>query len=98
MCDTPVRDNTRITNLLCGITLNLALIAVILRTVNALYIGAFGKDDACALIAGIFMIIDNAVTFPAGPAGYGLDIWRVPFDNITFILKVGHSRSTVVHA
>jgi hypothetical protein len=90
-CKEPVRDRTKITNLLCGVTGGLALLAVSLRTANALYIGAFGKDDACALLAGIFMVVDNAVTFPAGPAGYGLDIWMVPFENITFILKVRHS-------
>ena len=90
-CKDPVRDRTKITNLLCGVTGGLALLAVSLRTVNALYIGAFGKDDACALAAGIFMVVDNAVTFPAGPAGYGLDIWMVPFEKITFILKVRNS-------
>jgi hypothetical protein len=90
-CKDPVRDRTKITNLLCGVTGGLALLAVSLRTANALYIGAFGKDDACALAAGIFMVVDNAVTFPAGPAGYGLDIWMVPFEKITFILKVRHS-------
>ena len=90
-CKDPVRNRTKITNLLCGVTGGLALLAVSLRTANALYIGAFGKDDACALAAGIFMVVDNAVTFPAGPAGYGLDIWMVPFEKITFIFKVRHS-------
>ncbi|KAF2864811.1 hypothetical protein BDV95DRAFT_613177 [Massariosphaeria phaeospora] len=88
MCDRPIRDRTHITNVLIGTTGGFALVAVILRTSNALWLGSFQADDACALAAGLFMIIDNAVTFPTGPAGFGKDVWTVPFENITYILKL----------
>lgn len=88
MCERPGHDDTKRTNIVCGITGGLAVVAVALRTWHAISNGIFEKDDLCALAAGVFVIIDNGVTFPTGPAGFGKDTWNVPFENITFILKV----------
>lgn len=88
MCERPIRDRTKISSVLCGITGSLAIIAVILRMINTWQCENFAMDDACALLAGLFVIPENAATFATGPAGFGKDIWTVPFDKITYILKV----------
>ena len=88
MCEWPIRDRTYIPTVVASVTGGAALLAVILRTGAALYTHKFGYDDACALGAGIFVIPMNTVQLLTGPAGFGKDIWTVPFPNLDFILKV----------
>jgi len=88
MCDWPVREKTYVTTVVASTTGSLAVFAVLLRTFDALLYHQFGWHDACALGAGVWAIPMNTVQLLVGPAGFGRDIWTVPFDNLVLIQKV----------
>lgn len=88
MCDWPVREKTYVTTVVASTTELLAVFAVLLRTIDALLFRQFGWHDACASGAGIWAVPMNTVQLLIGAAGFGRDIWTVPFDNLVLIQKV----------
>jgi hypothetical protein len=88
MCDWPVRGKTYVTTVVATTTGSLTVLAVLLRTVDAWMYDQFGWHDACALGAGIWAIPMMTVQLLVGPAGFGRDIWTVPFDKLVLIQKV----------
>jgi hypothetical protein len=88
MCQRPVRDITWIPTVVASTTGGAALIAVVLRTASAYSDTHFGWDDGCVAVAGIFVILMNAMQMPLGNAGFGRDVWTVSPANIVYILKV----------
>jgi hypothetical protein len=88
LCDWPVRGRTYITTVVASTTGSLTVLAVLLRTVDALMYHHFGWHDACALVAGIWAVPMNTVQLLVGPAGFGRDVWTVPFDQLVLIQKV----------
>jgi hypothetical protein len=88
MCQRPRRDKSHQTTVGASLVGGLAVLAVVLRTIEARLGGHFGWHDACALGAGICAIPFNAVQLLIGPAGFGRDTWTVPTHNLVLILKV----------
>jgi hypothetical protein len=88
ICQRPRRDNTFVATICAPLVGSLAVLAVVLRTVEACIGGRFGWHDACALGAGVWAMPFNAVGLLIGPAGFGRDVWTVPFENLAFIQKV----------
>jgi hypothetical protein len=88
MCHWPVRGRTYVTTIVATTTGTLTVFAVLLRTVDAWLYRHFGWHDACALGAGIWAIPMNTVQLLIGPAGFGRDVWTVPFDKLVLIQKV----------
>lgn len=88
MCQRPVRDRTRTTTVTASATGGIAILAVLLRTVDTLIDGHFGFSDACALFAGLCSIPMNTLFLYMAPAGFGRDTWTLPFENIYSIAKV----------
>jgi hypothetical protein len=84
LCDWLVREKRHVT-VVASTTGSLAVFAVLLRTIDALLYGRFGWHDACALVAGVWAVPLNTVQLLVGPAGFGADIWTVPFDNLVRI-------------
>jgi hypothetical protein len=87
MCNWPVRGKTYVTTIVATTTGSLAVLAVLLRTFDASMYEHFCWHDACALGAGIWAIPMNTVQLLVGPAGFGRDIWTVPFDKLILIQK-----------
>lgn len=89
MCGWPVRGQTYVTTVVASTTGSLTVLAALLRTVDAWMYGHFGWHDACALGAGIWAVPMNTVQLLVGPAGFGRDVWTVPFDQLVWIQEVG---------
>ena len=86
MCGAPVRDNTHVLPLISGISGLFALVAVIVRVIAA---GRnFALDDFFVVAAMAGAIPMDVLQLYTGPAGFGRDIWTVPFENLYYILKV----------
>ncbi|ORY66543.1 uncharacterized protein BCR38DRAFT_430610 [Pseudomassariella vexata] len=66
----------------------LGLVAFLLRCFARLYIGrqAWGMDDWFMCLAVGFMMPVSFMSVPIAQHGLGLDMWNVPFDDITSIL------------
>jgi hypothetical protein len=88
MCDWPIRMKTYVTTVVVSTTGSLSILTFLLRTIDARLFGHFGWHDAYALGAGICAIPMNTVQLLVGRAGFGRDIWTVPFDNLILIQKV----------
>ncbi|KAI4860998.1 hypothetical protein F4820DRAFT_83025 [Hypoxylon rubiginosum] len=88
-CGQEGEDRTAIIRILAFVFGGLGLVAFILRCLARL-IGPhdWGHDDSVMLLAMIFEIAFCALSVPISEAGLGLDMWFVPHDNITQILKL----------
>ncbi|TKA27618.1 hypothetical protein B0A50_04450 [Salinomyces thailandicus] len=90
LCSEPLRDETTTVSYVGAIGGVLALIAYILRMVARLpfFGGSVGLDDAVITFAVMEIIPLSVLSVVLADLGLGKDIWNVPFDNITAILKV----------
>ncbi|OJD24768.1 hypothetical protein ACJ73_03866 [Blastomyces percursus] len=90
LCGHSKRDRTSSVSI-CGVTgLAVAFTAFILRMISKVpyFGGQFHADDWTITIAMVFGIPLGVLSVPLSNAGLGKDMWNVPFDKITYILKV----------
>ncbi|KAK0610638.1 hypothetical protein B0T17DRAFT_593740 [Bombardia bombarda] len=72
-----------------AVFLSLALVAVALRMVARLLTKAyFWWDDGCNFIALFGLVAFGAINIKSVVYGYGMNIWLLPFDNVTTILQL----------
>ncbi|OAX79009.1 hypothetical protein ACJ72_06678, partial [Emergomyces africanus] len=89
-CGFPERDRSAVI-LLCGVAgASVAFTAYILRMVLKLpYFGEqIHADDWAISVAIVFGIPLGVISVPLANAGLGKDIWNIPFDDLTYILKL----------
>lgn len=90
LCSVPVRDETHIVSYVGVVGGILAVMAYFLRMASRLpcFGGVLGWDDAVMTIAILEVIPLTVFSVILANYGLGKDIWTVPPDNITGILKV----------
>ncbi|KAL3478464.1 hypothetical protein BJX99DRAFT_256361 [Aspergillus californicus] len=86
LCGIEPRDVSRITPTVTGIFMGLAIAATLVRCSESRH--HFGPEDIFATLALLFAIPMGALEYPMAKDGYGKDIWSLPFDNITRIVKL----------
>ncbi|KAF2748513.1 hypothetical protein M011DRAFT_400906, partial [Sporormia fimetaria CBS 119925] len=86
----PVRDHTKMVSYTAMSIGMLTFICVILRVIARLHIfgGVWGKDDWVILAAMIPTIPITFLSIVLAEKGLGKDMWTVPHDNITDILRI----------
>ncbi|OJD16496.1 hypothetical protein AJ78_03351 [Emergomyces pasteurianus Ep9510] len=89
-CGVPERDREAVIPI-CGVTgASIAFSTYILRMI--LKLPCFGEpmhaDDWAITVAMVFGIPLGVITVPLANAGLGKDMWNIPFDKITYILKL----------
>ncbi|KIW23700.1 uncharacterized protein PV07_11879 [Cladophialophora immunda] len=89
-CGAPIRDRS---NLVSGFGAGggaVALVIFLVRIFAKITVPAakIGYDDITITIAMILLVAFSALSVVLASHGYGKDIWTVPFDDITLILKV----------
>ncbi|KAE8349543.1 hypothetical protein BDV28DRAFT_160402 [Aspergillus coremiiformis] len=83
-CGIPEDNHANLTPALAGVLGMLALIMVILRLVQRVFLKkSFGWDDGMILMALICAVALNCMAFPLQKYGLGTNIWTIPFSNIT---------------
>ncbi|KAK5046663.1 hypothetical protein LTR84_007424 [Exophiala bonariae] len=88
-CDVPVRDNSLVIEVISGVFGGLAFLFVVLRMCTRIppFKAGFGLDDVLILAVTVVMMFTTAAQFAGTRKGYGRDLYTVPPDNITPILK-----------
>ncbi|KAL1999071.1 hypothetical protein VTN02DRAFT_5106 [Thermoascus thermophilus] len=89
-CGAPVRNRTKavsVTGVVGGVV---AFIVFCLRMISRLpcFGGQFGMDDWTMILTMTLLIPFTALSVVLADAGLGMDMWNVPFDNITKILYI----------
>ncbi|OAP59241.1 hypothetical protein AYL99_06539 [Fonsecaea erecta] len=89
-CGSPIRDRSSLVSGFGAGGGAVALIIYMIRIFAKLKVPAakIGYDDITITIAMILLIAFSALSVVLASNGYGRDIWTVPFDDITLILKV----------
>ncbi|KAL2822666.1 hypothetical protein BJX63DRAFT_427222 [Aspergillus granulosus] len=85
MCGIEPRDISHITPIVTSVFMSLAIAATLVRCFGSRH--HFGPEDIFALLALLLAIPMGALEYPMAKDGYGKDIWSLPFDNITRIIK-----------
>jgi hypothetical protein len=88
VCERPIRDQSRVlidVNAALGV---LALLAVLMRVSLAIRLHSFGSDDFFACLAGLFALPHFVGSIVIARIGMGRDIWTIPPEGISNILKV----------
>ncbi|GAB1732553.1 hypothetical protein NU195Hw_g5600t1 [Hortaea werneckii] len=90
LCSRPVRDDSKSVSYVGVAGGILAVIAYILRMISRLptFGGQLGWDDALMTFAILEVIPLTVFSVILANLGLGKDIWKIPFENITGILKV----------
>ena len=86
MCGTPVRDITRITPIVSGVSGGFAILGVLLRCFSTR--GVFALDDVFAVAALVFALPMGTLEFFMSADGFGKDIWNIPAEKVYRIVKV----------
>jgi hypothetical protein len=89
-CQRPIRNATKKVSYPAIAGMILAIIAVALRVIYRLpgIGGHFGSDDVTIICSTIVMIPLSILAVFITQHGLGRDIWTIPFENITYILRV----------
>ncbi|KAF9893352.1 hypothetical protein FE257_011784 [Aspergillus nanangensis] len=88
-CGMPEKSETDLAPALAGSLGTLALIMVILRWSQRMFMKkSLGRDDGLLLMALDCAAPLNCLTFPLKTHGLGTNVWTIPFDNITVQLKL----------
>ncbi|KAL2865775.1 uncharacterized protein BJX67DRAFT_357307 [Aspergillus lucknowensis] len=85
MCGIEPRDISHITPAVTSVFMALAIAATLARCMESRH--HFGPEDIFALLALFLAIPMGALEYPMAKDGFGKDIWSLPFDNITRIVK-----------
>ncbi|KAI9370284.1 hypothetical protein BJX61DRAFT_544765 [Aspergillus egyptiacus] len=85
MCGIEPRDISHITPTVTSVFMPLAIAATLVRCLESRH--HFGPEDVFAILALLFAVPMGALEYPMAKDGYGKDIWSLPFDNITRIVK-----------
>ncbi|RVX74306.1 hypothetical protein B0A52_02138 [Exophiala mesophila] len=87
-CNEPIRDNTAVTPIVTGVSGALAVVCVVLRIADRLpHLARLQWADLCVVLALILATPMAALEFVMSSDGFGKDIWTIPFDKITRIVK-----------
>ncbi|KAE8376829.1 hypothetical protein BDV26DRAFT_305352 [Aspergillus bertholletiae] len=89
-CGHPVRNNTEVVSIAGVAGGILAFIAFILRIIARMKCcgGEFGVDDWVMAVTMLLTIALSSLSVVLADTGLGKDIWTLPFNNITRILKI----------
>ncbi|KAG2420252.1 hypothetical protein HFD88_005053 [Aspergillus terreus] len=88
-CGIPEDNEADLTPALAGSLGMLALIMVILRWSQRIFVKkSLGWDDGLILMALVCAAPLNCLTFPMKSYGLGTNIWTIPFDDVTKQLKL----------
>lgn len=92
MCGEPVRDNTRITPIISGVSGGAAILAILARCYA---VGkSFAVDDLFAVISLILALPMGIVEFFMSVDGFGKDVWTLAPDKINSVVRVSPSSKT----
>lgn len=100
LCQVPVRDHTRLVSYSGVIGCIIALVVYVFRMSSKVFSPCTtgGRcytdlwwDDAFITLAMILIVPLSAISVLIAKAGLGKDIWTLPFENITHILKVSQT-------
>jgi hypothetical protein len=93
MCGAPIRDKSHIAPTITYATVSIAFVAIVLRCIARA--DRFALDDIFAVAAFIIALPQAIITVLMSKKGFGKDIWTLPADNITWILKVRLSAALI---
>ncbi|KAE8308217.1 hypothetical protein BDV41DRAFT_581608 [Aspergillus transmontanensis] len=85
MCGIEPRDISHITKTVTSVFMDLAIAFTLMRCSESP--DHFGPEDIFVVLALMFALPNGALEYPMAKDGHGKDIWTVPFDSITHILK-----------
>ncbi|EOA91722.1 uncharacterized protein SETTUDRAFT_80947, partial [Exserohilum turcica Et28A] len=86
MCGEPVRDNTRITPIISGVSGGAAILAILARCYA---VGkSFAVDDLFAVISLILALPMGIVEFFMSVDGFGKDVWTLAPDKINSVVRL----------
>ncbi|KAK5163811.1 uncharacterized protein LTR77_010485 [Saxophila tyrrhenica] len=90
LCQRPIRDRTQTVSYTGAIGGVLAVLAYILRMISRTpwFGGSPGLDDVVMTVAVLEVIPLSVLSVVLADLGLGKDIWTLPFENITHILKI----------
>ncbi|KAK6838342.1 hypothetical protein RU639_000908 [Aspergillus parasiticus] len=89
-CSQPVRDHTKVVSIAGVVGGVIAFIAFVLRIMARMKCcgGEFGLDDWTMAVTMLLVIALSSLSVVLADTGLSKDIWTLPFDNITRILKI----------
>ncbi|PIA99029.1 hypothetical protein CB0940_03448 [Cercospora beticola] len=98
ICGKPIRDKTGITTGTGIGGMIFAIVAVIIRTISKIHIQTGGGtpavttdlwwDDLAVGTSLVFVIAFGVIPVPLTRLGFGKDVWTVPFQNLTPMVKL----------
>ncbi|PGH01028.1 hypothetical protein GX51_05464 [Blastomyces parvus] len=100
LCGHPERDRTSLISISGVVGAAVAFAAFILRMITKVpyFGGQFHADDWAIAVAMVFGIPLGVLSVPLANAGLGKDMWNVPFDKITYILKIYYVQEVMYFA
>ncbi|KAK5456025.1 hypothetical protein LTS15_005344 [Exophiala xenobiotica] len=88
LCQAPIRDDTAVTPIVTAVSGLVAIVCVVLRVADR-FPGKqkFQWADLCVVTSLLLAIPMAILEFYMSSDGFGKDVWTLPFDNITRIVK-----------
>ncbi|KAI0875611.1 50S ribosomal protein L36e [Hypoxylon argillaceum] len=87
LCGAKVRDNTVVTPVIVAVSGILAIVAVVMRVLDALPNRKLQPADICAILALVTAIPLGTLELVMSTLGFGRDIWTLTPSHITLIVR-----------